>query len=161
MPKALSLSNSIYLPYASSGTTPETIKMAMIIITAGWQRRQNAVIHPLLTQAAYKRAKDMADKNYFSHTSPSGVTPNEVIRSVGYQLPSWYPEKGNNVESISIGADDAEEAVAGLFSSPKHHNHITGEDKFYADQRAIGVGEAIAKDGRKIFVFLSAPWSGG
>lgn len=133
------------------------VEVLRIIMTAGWQKRRDAVIHPLLMLAAQKKAEDMVRKKYFSHNSPSGFTPNENVRSVGYTLPPWYPTKGNNVESIYGGSDNPESVVSAWFNSPHHHDHIAGATDFYAGQGAVGIGSAPVGDGGWVFVFLSAP----
>jgi uncharacterized protein YkwD len=151
-----------YLPSVKGGTkkVDDRITLLRIILLAGWQKRTNPVPHPLLMEAAQRRAEDMARRGYLSHTSPDGVTPNEVVRSVGYRLPDWYPEKGNNVESLYLGHDEPEEPVRSWFDSPKHHDHLVGEGKFYGSQTALGIGTAVAKDGRQIWVLISAPNTG-
>lgn len=128
-----------------------------IVIAAGWQQRQGIIIHPILMRAAQAKAEHMAVMNYFAHTSPDGVTPNELARRVGYILPDWYPQRGNNIESIYIGHDEPEEPIKGWFNSPRHHDHLVGQGDFYRSQNAIAVGTAIAQDGRSIWVFHSAP----
>lgn len=127
-----------------------------IFIVAGWQKREEIVVHPFLMHAAQYRANEMAQKGYFGHTSPSGITPNEVVRNIGYKLPDWYKQKGNNIESLYIGHNEPEEAINGWFSSPTHHDHLVGEG-FYNAQNAVGIGSARAQDGRQIWVFISAP----
>lgn len=155
--------NTTFMPFVKKdgpkkGVDPVEAREALlrIIISAGWQQRQEIVIHPLLVRAAMKRAMSMATRGYFGHTDPDGVTPNEVARSVGYKLPDWYSPKGNNIESIYIGSDEPEDVVNTWFASPKHHDHLVG-DGFYQSQNAIGIGSSTAQDGRAIWVFLSAP----
>lgn len=156
--------NTTFLPFVSKpgpqGQTPpkEDPRETFLVLTikAGWQQRKDIAVHFLLMQAAQLRADDMARRGYFSHTNPEGVTPNEVVRNLGYRLPDWYSAKGNNIESLYIGHDEPEEPVRSWFDSPKHHDHLVGEG-FYRNQNALGVGTAIAQDGRSIWVFLSAP----
>lgn len=129
-----------------------------LIENSSYQKRKAMYRHPLLWLAAQKRADDMAEKDYFAHISPSGVSPNQVVRSVGYVLPDWYPKDKNNVESISIGGGEPENvALAWLNSKKGHRLQVFGEDDFYREQECVGIGRSKARDGRIITVFLSAP----
>lgn len=131
------------------------------IKNSSYQRRVSMRKHPLLWLAAQIKADDMAKNNYFYHFSPTGVSPNQVVRSVGYPLPSYYPDNKNNVESLAIGGDDINQTIkAWLESKTGHRLHVFGENDFYRGQRCIGIGRSAAKDGRIISVFLSAPCPG-
>lgn len=121
------------------------------------QGRPQMKRHPLLDRAAYVKAKDMAEKNYFSHNSPEGKTPNEVVREAGFRLPDYYPQKGNNVESLSIGGNNPQDTLAGWFGSPHHREHVFGQNDFYRGHDCVGIGKATAQDGRNLYVFFSAP----
>ncbi len=149
------------LPWMANRAVAETpaYKLAKIIATAGWQKRVGVVIHPLLMASAQVKAEDMRNRGYYGHTSPIGVTANQVLRATGYPLPSWYPEKGNNIESITKGETE-EAALTSWLNSPGHYKHLTGSDKFYAGQSAIGIGHAVVKDGNDFWVFHSAPLVG-
>lgn len=47
-----------------------------------------------LAKVAEERAKDMARRNYFDHTDPSGYGPNYHINKAGYYLnPDWLKKK--------------------------------------------------------------------
>lgn len=128
-----------------------------LIKNSPYQQRKLMIRNLLLDLAAQKKADDMAEKDYFSHTSPDGITANENVRSVGYKLPDYYAEKGNNCESLSIGGNRPEDNVAGWLGSPKHRPHVFGDPTFYIQQECIGIGKAVNKaDGRNIYVFLSA-----
>lgn len=122
------------------------------------QRRKEKIFrHPLLDLAARKRAEDMVEKNYFSHTSPDGTTPHEVIRSVGYFLPKNYMTKGNYVESINSGSGRPIKTYNSWLGSPHHRSHVFGEVDFFREQGCFGIGSARNKEGRVISVCLTAP----
>lgn len=150
---------SLYLPFIEKHekVIASVYRLADLIMYAAWQERSPIYMDLRLMQAAQLKANSMAEFDYFSHTSPTGLTPNEVVRSTGYRLPSFYAEKGNQVESLYIGHDEPEEAVKGWLESPSHHDHIAGRTDFYRGHSAIGVGTAVAKDGRQLWVFMSAP----
>jgi len=153
------LTQKLFLPSVHQDGVREAQIMAELIAAAPWQKRKNVVIHPDLMLAAQAKANDMAEKDYFGHVSPDGFTANENVR-VFYALPSHYVLKGNNVESLSIGGSTPEQIVSSLYDSPRHHDHLTGDHSFYAGQTAIGTGVSKAKDGRKLWVFVSAPSNG-
>ena len=58
-----------------------------IIQNSPYQGRKSMSRHPLLNNAAQAKAEDMANKNYFSHTSPDGISANQNVRNIGYILP--------------------------------------------------------------------------
>lgn len=132
-------------------------ELIAIILLAEWQKRPRPVVNPLLMKAAQTKAEDMALKEYFSHTSPDGISANENVRSAGYVLPDWYPEHGNNVESIALGYMTPAKVVEGWLNSPNHRVHLAGEIDFYRNQNQLGVGMTVNKKKALIWVFLSAP----
>lgn len=128
-----------------------------LIVDSSYQQRTKMYHNKLLSLAAQRKADEMSSLDYFGHTSPAGVTANENVRSAGYSLPDFYPVKGNNVESLSIGGTRMEEIVEGWYSSSKHKGHVFGLLDFYKSQECAGIGLSVAKDGRTLAVFLSAP----
>jgi uncharacterized protein YkwD len=68
---------------------------------------------PELGQASLAHSRDMADKNYFSHRSPSGSHVGERVERQGY--------KGRKVgENIAAGQGSPGQAVSAWLSSPSH-----------------------------------------
>lgn len=121
------------------------------------QRRVRMARHPLLDLAAQRKANDMAQRDYFGHTAPDGTTPNQLIRATGYRLPDYYPEQGNNCESLSSAGGTAEDILLSWVRSPRHSAHVFALDPFFAEQTQVGVGITRRADGRQYDVFLSAP----
>ncbi len=80
-----------------------------------------------LRDAARGHSEDMAERNYFAHTSPEGVTPWDRAKDAGYPDPSG--------ENIARGYPDAETVVQAWMESPGHRANILN-----CDSRAIGVG---------------------
>ena len=66
-----------------------------------------------LETAAAAHARDMAGKDYFSHTSPDGSTPAQRVSRAGYR----YRMTGEN---IAAGQLSPETAMAGWLKSPGH-----------------------------------------
>jgi hypothetical protein len=71
----------------------------------------------LLSKAAYLKAEDMLENGYFSHESPSGVTPWYWIEEVGYD----YKTAGEN---LGIGFLDSEEIYQAWYDSVLHQKNL-------------------------------------
>ncbi len=98
--------------------------------------------NPLLEEAANLKAKDMASKGYFSHTSPEGIDPWHWFDLVGYD----YVYAGEN---LAVNFFDSHDIDRAWMNSPKHMRNIIN-DNF----REIGIGMATGEyQGREsIFV---------
>jgi len=70
-----------------------------------------------LTSAAYAKANDMLSNDYFAHTSPSGKTPWDFIKAVGYD----YTYAGEN---LAIGYNADKELHDAWMDSPTHRANI-------------------------------------
>ncbi len=95
-------------------------------------------IDPVLNLAAYSKARDMIDKNYFAHTSPDGKTPWDWFRALGYD----YSYAGEN---LAAGFTNAQELETSWMTSPKHRANILSP--FYSE-----MGVAIVKEGDRTMV---------
>jgi uncharacterized protein YkwD len=80
-----------------------------------------------LTKAAQGHSTDMATRNYFSHTTPEGVTFDQRIRTAGYSRPA--------AENIAKGQRSAESVMDSWMKSSGHARNILN-----CDYRRIGVG---------------------
>lgn len=85
-----------------------------------------------LAAAASWMANDMATKNYFSHTSSDGRSPQQRMAAFGYPAYSLYTG-----ENIAAGQASAADVVAGWKASPAHNAVLLS-----ANFNAIGVGYA-------------------
>jgi uncharacterized YkwD family protein len=97
------------------------------------QERQKAGVPALklstkLTEVANTKAKDMADKNYFSHESPTYGSPFEMLKKFGVN----YSYAGEN---IAAGQKSAEEVMNSWMNSSGHKANIL--NKNYTE---LGVG---------------------
>ncbi|MDN4605882.1 S-layer homology domain-containing protein [Sporosarcina highlanderae] len=81
-----------------------------------------------LSKISQMKAKEMYDKNYFSHRSPTYGSPSEMMRSFGH--------KGGYAENIAMNYRSGQEAVQGWMMSPGHRENILDE---YVDTISIGV----------------------
>ena len=84
-----------------------------------------------LANAAESHSQDMADKNYFSHTSLDGRTFVNRITNAGY---TGYSAVGEN---IAAGYNTANSVMDGWMNSPGHCNNIM--NPIFKD---LGVGYA-------------------
>ena|SRR3989338_1368244 len=99
--------------------------------------RVNSGLTPLslnstLNLAAFAKAEDMLNNNYFAHVSPEGVKPWYWFKAMGYN----YTYAGEN---LALGYDDADELVDSWMSSPSHKSNILSP--FYSD-----LGLAVVND---------------
>jgi len=86
------------------------------------QARQSAGLSPLsnnakLEYAAQMKAQNMIENQYFSHTSPSGITPWHWFSQAGYK----YKYAGEN---LAIGFYESEEVYNAWLNSPSHRDNI-------------------------------------
>jgi uncharacterized protein YkwD len=72
---------------------------------------------PLLNKSASDKAQDMIAKNYWSHVSPSGEQPWQIIGQDGYS----YRYAAENLARDYL---DAESAVQAWMDSPEHRNNM-------------------------------------
>jgi serralysin len=101
-------------------------------------------INASLAASAQARSDEMAAYDYFAHQSPiTGRWPNEVARASGYDLPGWWPDEANNIESLHRGSPDPARVLQSFIESPNHRNHVMGQD-WFGTHREIGVGVVLA-----------------
>jgi hypothetical protein len=70
-----------------------------------------------LEEAASLKAKDILEKDYFSHWSPDGISPWYWLEKVGYN----YQSAGEN---LAIGFLDSKEVYEAWMNSPSHRANI-------------------------------------
>jgi uncharacterized YkwD family protein len=74
-------------------------------------------INTRLSYVARLKAKDMRDKNYFSHTSPTYGTPFQMMKDFGI----FYRSAGEN---IAMGQRTPSEVMTAWMNSPGHRANI-------------------------------------
>lgn len=87
-----------------------------------------------LSQAAQAKAKDMVNRDYWSHNTPEGDAPWVFITQAGYQ----YQKAGEN---LAYGFLTSDQVVTGWMNSPTHRANVL--DKSY---REVGFGFADSPD---------------
>lgn len=94
-------------------------------------------VHPTLQKAARAHSQDMINKDYFSHTSPSGETSSARLKRFGYKpLPGRYWTVGENIAyNSSTGTASADKVHSQWMNSTGHRANILNR-KF----KQIGIG---------------------
>lgn len=90
---------------------------------------------PKLKTAALGHSKDMAARDYFSHTSPEGGSAGDRITAAGYSWSTWG-------ENIARGQQTPESVMEAWMNSPGHKANILN-----CSFTALGVGVHIASGG--------------
>lgn len=128
---------SVFLPIIAGSPDP-VAEFSRLLVADPRQQRTSLERCPALQQAAAWRAWGLANGDPWGHVDAHGVTPNEYARRAGCRLPPDYAAKGNNVESLVAGTDDAMVAFTALANSPKHSDHLFGRG-WFRSQRHFGV----------------------
>lgn len=119
------LCGAVFL-FSGQGTTNVLGQQASItpvgLLEQTNNERKKATVSPLtidtqLMKAAALKAKDMFENNYWSHTSPDGVTPWRWIQQSGYS----YAYAGENL-ARNFTSDDA--VVAAWMASDGHRENM-------------------------------------
>lgn len=76
-------------------------------------------VSPVLTAVAEAKAADMAEKGYFAHVSPEGLTPWHWFKQEGYQ----FAYAGEN---LAIDFSESPDVVRAWMQSPTHRANILG-----------------------------------
>lgn len=143
---AMTMARRVYAPVVMMADYPchtngMAAELMRLMIEDRVQQRKSPRCNDLVTKVAQMRADDMVTRNYFSHWTPEGHGANFFLAQVGC-LPSWYPQDGNTVESITLNYHTPQAAWNALVSSKGHRPHVLGMHPFFAVQVAIGVGWA-------------------
>lgn len=121
-------------PPPASGDTPEALdafEQEVLELTNAIRAEAGLPalrFDPALSAAADKHSRDMAEKNYFSHTQPDGDTLGDRVRDEGYNY-------GRAGENIAAGYRTPEDVVEGWMNSSGHRANILN-----ANFEEIGVG---------------------
>ncbi|QAS53104.1 CAP domain-containing protein [Halobacillus litoralis] len=88
-----------------------------------------------VTEVAQEKSEDMAENNYFSHTSPTYGSPFDMLKEFGVDYRTA-------AENIAAGQQSPQEVVDGWLNSPGHRKNIMNKNLTH-----IGVG--FAEDGNQ------------
>lgn len=70
-----------------------------------------------LSKAAFEKAKNMFQENYWAHVSPSGIEPWYFIQQANYE----YLYAGEN---LAVDFSDSDEVVEAWYNSPSHKENL-------------------------------------
>jgi len=117
----LKISSIAFIYYFPKSSFFAEISKSLLLTLTNQERKSLGVSvlreNTKLNQAAYLKAKDMLEKDYFAHTSPSGRSPWHWFEKVGYN----YRYAGEN---LAIDFLDSEELFAAWDNSPSHRENI-------------------------------------
>ncbi|WP_417252863.1 CAP domain-containing protein [Celeribacter sp.] len=128
-------------PTAQAAMAEEAQIIALINAERAKQGLMALSYNGKLATAAQRHADDMAAKGYFSHTSKTGATVGDRVRSVGYQYCSV-------AENLAVGHSGAPRVVQRWMASSEHRKNILS-----TKVRDIGIG--VASGGFRVAVFAS------
>jgi hypothetical protein len=118
------ISASLYIFFAAQATIASDITINKVIELTNASREgaseNDLSLNEKLSRAAENKASDMIAKNYFSHTSPEGVTPWKWIDAEDYD----YSYAGENLAMDFQSAEKMEDA---WMKSPTHRANILNE----------------------------------
>lgn len=141
---------------------PQAITTAAGLPAGTFLPQPPLALNPNLAASTQSRSDEMAAHDYFAHRSPiTGLWPNRIARAAGYQLPDWWPDEANNIESLHRGSPDPARVLQSFIESPNHRNHLMGQG-WFSTHREIGVGVVLAdrvwsihtavRDGANLFI---------
>jgi cysteine-rich secretory family protein len=99
---------------------------------------------PRLVLLARARSQDMANRHYFAHVSPDGLTIFSILDDS--RVPWW--SAGENLAE-SRGYDPVQFAINGFMKSPPHRANVLN-----SHYQRIGVGQATSSDGMTILTVV-------
>ncbi|MGB9848186.1 MAG: CAP domain-containing protein [Minisyncoccia bacterium] len=141
-----------YYLIPSSEFLASLISNSIVQYTNQYRLTSNApqlTINPLLNEAARLKAEDMAQKGYFSHTSPDNITPWEWLKKVGYD----YVYAGEN---LALNFTDSQEVVEAWLNSESHRQNLLNPN---FKEIGIGIAKGTYKNQPAIFIvqFFGTP----
>jgi len=131
---SFSVANLQSVFWITSNWLVSTILPAVVTEATNSARAEEGIVplsrNPQLDEAARLKAEDMAQKNYFSHWSPDGVSPWYWFEEAGYS----YLHAGEN---LAVHFTDSSAVVEAWLRSPTHRDNILNSK--YTE---IGIGTA-------------------
>jgi uncharacterized protein YkwD len=131
---------------------PESYSQSIGVDLSGVEPRPALKWNNILQKVAEEKAKDMANRNYFSHTSPEGLGINIMINDAGYTIPAdWYSTpSANYFESLASGwgsVSTGEDFINLLIidegvPSLGHRKHLLGMGDWNSSLVDCGIGYA-------------------
>jgi uncharacterized protein YkwD len=128
---------------------PSAYSEELAVDLSAVEKRAKLVWSEELAKAAYEKAKDMAERDYFAHIDPDGYGMNHKIDAAGFTLADYLlkSKTTNNFESIAAGTNrnTGKIMIQQLIidkgvSSLGHRKHLLGMTDFWANAEYCGIG---------------------
>lgn len=140
---AFSLSGKLIVDHT---TLPASVESLVLVDLTNKDRDENNLkklaLNDTLVEAATLKAQDMAEKSYFAHTSPEGVTPWH-----------WFNEAGYNFlyagENLAVNYDESIDVDNAWMNSPSHRANILNKN---FTEIGIATAEGVYKGKKTVFV---------
>ncbi len=140
---AFSLSGKLIVDHT---TLPASVESLVLVDLTNKDRAHNDLktlaLNDTLVEAATLKAQDMAEKSYFAHTSPEGVTPWH-----------WFNEAGYNFlyagENLAVNYEESIDVDNAWMNSPSHRANILNKN---FTEIGIATAEGIYKGKKTTFV---------
>lgn len=119
-------------PSASAASSVSAVRSTLGSVTNAARLAHGCkplVLNSKLNKAAQRHASDMANNEYFGHTSPDGTTWRTRIKRAGYAHPAG--------ENLAFGYDAAASVVRSWLASPHQRHKLLN-----CDVKKIGFGHA-------------------
>lgn len=137
--------SSFHIQIINSPNLASVVSRVLVDMTNTERARENIGLlstNPLLTIAAQAKANDMAQKGYFAHNSPEGLTPWYWMKEAGYS----FAYAGEN---LAVNFTDSADVEDGWMNSIKHRENILNK-KF--TEIGIATAQGIYKGKETTFV---------
>ena len=124
-------------PAEAGAATLEAMEVEVLNLINAY-RQQNG-LQPLannstLNVSSHNHSQDMAQRGYFSHTTPEGLSPFDRMAAAGYSC-------GTMGENLAAGQRTAQQAFEGWQDSPGHNANMLN-----ANYAVIGIGVVYVPD---------------
>lgn len=135
--------NSVPSTGTNCGNNQQAQQLAQLIKSSKNQQRQLLTCNKKLNEIAAIKA-NLIQQNQDVWHNAGHMTPNQLLRYHGFNLPQTYPIFGNQVEAIAGGLATHDLIFEGFLNSPTHRPLLLGEKDFFKQQDQLGV--AYVKD---------------
>ncbi|MCW8108211.1 CAP domain-containing protein [Alteromonas ponticola] len=130
--------NSVASDFSECGNSQEARELVRLIANDENQLRSTIQCNSVLMEVALDKVEIMANHGLVMHNL--GGSPNQRLRSAGFELPKYYGTfMANQVEAVAGGYSNAEKVWRAFKNSEHHRKHLLGEHPVYLKQDKIGV----------------------
>lgn len=144
-PQPIQSRSNVFLPFIGTGEPkrdilqPEARAFYDMLVADRRQEHPQLIVTPSLIQSATWRAHGLANGDPWLHCDSQGRCANWYARAAGCQLPSFYPDNANQIETLGAGSNNPGIIFAALAASKAHADHLFGRG-WFVHQIHIGIG---------------------